>query len=151
MKVTVPPAIQQLWDQGHQVEAIRRLRQQTALSLKDARDVLAQRQQANADAPLPAQPLDGLPDLVDLLLGNPIEAIRRARAAAASPPAEAAAPELPAVRSADSALPPELLSQDPNRAPGEQPPGFFSGPPGLLRLIALGGALLQTWLLWAAW
>lgn len=29
-----------------------------------------------------------------------------------------------------------------NRAPGEQPPGFLSGPPGLLRLIALGGALL---------
>jgi hypothetical protein len=98
MNPRVPPAIQQLWDSGRQLEAIKLLRQHSGLGMKEA-----------------LQP--GLP-------------------------------ELPSV---GSALPPELLNQDPNRAPGEQAPGFFSGPPGLLRLIALGGALLQAWLLWTAW
>ncbi|MFN4116908.1 MAG: hypothetical protein ACK4F7_10480 [Inhella sp.] len=147
----VPPAIQQLWDLGRQLEAIKLLRQHSGLGLKEAKDLLERRPPASTAPQRPARLSDGQAAVVALLLGNPIEAVRRARAAAAAPPAEAAMPELPTVPSADSALPPELLSQDPNRAPGEQAPGFFSGPPGLLRLIALAGALLQTWLLWAAW
>lgn len=170
MTVRVPPALQQLWDQGHQVEAIKRLRQQSALDVREAMDLLtrgaapaaahapqAVREVAASGAPAaPTAPSarlsDGQAAVVALLMGNPIEAVRRARAAAEAPvatPAQAA-PQAPPPLATESALPPELISQDPNRAPGEQPPGFFSGPPGLLRLIALGGALLQAWLLWSA-
>lgn len=146
---SVPPAIQQLWDSGRQLEAIKLLRQHSGLGLKEAKDLLERRPPAGVAAPRPARLTDGQAAVLALLLGNPIEALRRARAAAAAPPppATAAQPELPTAPSVDSALPPELLSRDPKRAPGEQPPGFFSGPTGLLRLIALLGVLAQVWLL----
>lgn len=154
MNPHVPPAIQQLWDSGRQLEAIKLLRQHSGLGMKEAKDLLERRPTAAATPQRPARLSDGQAAVAALLLGNPIEAIRRAKAAAeaaAAPPAEALQPALPELPSVGSALPPELLNQDPNRAPGEQAPGFFSGPPGLLRLIALAGALLQAWLLWTAW
>lgn len=144
MKPIVPPAILQLWDQGHQVEAIKRLRQATGLGLKDAKDLLESVRPPEAAKPGRWISNDAQAAWLALLFGNPIEAIRRALAVAEAAQQKAQAATAPKLQATQAA---ELLGSDPKRAPGEVPAGLFSDLNGLLTLLALAGLAWLAWLL----
>lgn len=135
----VPPAVRQAWNEGRQVDAIRQLRAaHPALSLRDAQDWLEGRAPATAMARTSAwQPGQPLPAdvLAALQAQQPVEAIRRMRAASGLGLKEAQAliegdqgPSLPA-----TAL---------GGAPGEQAPSRWTWPLALV----LGLGALAWWL-----
>lgn len=137
MSEAIPPAVQQAWSEGRQIDAIKQLRAlRPGLSLKEAKDLLEGRSMATP-AWQPGQPL---PEDVRMALQDqqPIEAIRRLRAATGLGLKEAK--ELVDAAQAASAPHPGSLA-----GPGEQPASRWASPRVLFLLLGLG---LLGWWLW---